>query len=487
LTLWGLIALVTIASAGPLLSRMLNDDVQLATNLVTIDESSRNLKDPAVGRSVGSPGDSTFGEVPESLAFATSDNPPNEGSTTTLPGPDWTISNTATSSAPNTTLATTTTAPTSVVASDAAAPATTQASSPSSTAAPSSTSPPATAAPKTTVTTAATTNPPTSANVVLVSTNGRATGSGFSNTPIAEALGAAQPGTTFAFAPGQHQPLKVTVDGASGNSITLTAADRNNRPVFTDGSYTNRAAIEVSGSSHVTLSFLNVRKALWGVRVEGSSGILVDSIRVSDIGQEGIRVTKRSSWVTIRNSVISGTGNRTGTASDGQSYSTFGEGIYIGTGKDPTDAVHHVVVSGNDISNTGTEAIDVKAPVHDVEITNNVIHDIRTGTSGAVVVHVDKYWASAPNIRIASNRITNITTSTPYRDGVAIVVGSSVDVIGNTIHNMAHHGVRIEDKGSGNGKITVNIRDNSFSSIGHDAIYQAGDEATVNTSGNSGA
>ena len=147
-----------------------------------------------------------------------------------------------------------------------------------------------------------------------------------------------------------------------------------------------------------------------------------------------------------------------------------------------------MVISGNNISQTGTEAIDVKQPVHDVEITGNVIHDIRTGTSGAVVVHANEgYSASSPNIRIRNNRISNITTSSGHRDGVAIVVGSSVDIVGNTISNTAHYGVRIEDAGAKGSSITVNIRDNSFSSVGMDAIWQAGGKATVNSSNNAGA
>lgn len=402
-----------------------------------------------------------------------------------------TIPNTSSTAAPTTAAPTTavpTTAAPTTAAPTTAVPKTAVPTTAAPTTAVPATAAPTTAAPKTTRP-PATTAAPASAKTVRVSTNGSASGAGFNNTPVEDALKQASGGMIFEFAPGEHKALHLSgVNGASGNPVVLTAADRNNRPTFTDNSYTNRAAIEVSGSSNVSMSYLNARRSMWGVRIEGSSGIVVEAFRVTDIGQEGIRVTQRSSWVTIRNSVISSTGRRSGTASDGQSYSLFGEGIYLGSGQDSSDEVHHVVISGNDISQTGTEAIDVKRPVHDVEITNNVIHDIRTGTSGAVVIHATKdYSASSPNIRITNNRISNITTSSGHRDGVAILVGSSVDIVGNTISNTAHYGVRIEDAGSKGSSITVNIRDNSFSSVGMDAIWQSGGKAKVNSSNNAGA
>lgn len=388
------------------------------------------------------------GVLGATLNAPAANEPDSESKTTTTQAPAETTSTTTTTAAPTSTKAT---------------PASTKAAPTTTTAAPID-------------------------NTVTVSNNGRANGGGFSNTPIEDALARANPGTVFAFEPGQHKALKVSsVRGAQGNPIVLTAADKNNRPVFTDGSYTERAGIEVSGSSNVSLVFLDVRKSMWGIRVEGSSGIVVDAARVADIGQEGIRITQRSSWVTIRSSVIAGTGRRSGTAGDGQSYSLFGEGIYIGSGQDSSDSVSNIVISGNDISQTGTEAIDVKIPARDIQISNNVIHDIKTGTSGAIVVHLpDSYVDSNPNIKITNNTISNISTSSGHRDGVGIVVGSSVDIVGNTIRNTAHYGIRIEDSGSQGGKITANIRDNAFASTGQGAIFQSGNKATVNASGNSG-
>ncbi len=451
-------------------------EASAASELVDPNDATNTARPSSTSRGIdGSAFGSILPDAPQAEVATPSDGDFDDIESTSLASADEAASTTTTSAVPAPTTTTTTTA----------APATTSSAAPQSSAPPKTTIAPrtTTTAPVTTTTAA-----PVS-NVVRVNNGGQANGSGFSNTPIKDALARAKPGMIFEFEPGQHQPLHISsINGAQGNHIVLTAADTRNRPVFSDNSYTERAGIEVSGSSNVTLSYLDVRKSMWGVRVEASSGVVVEAVRVTDIGQEGIRVAQRSSYVTIRNSVVSGTGRRTGTASDGQSYSLFGEGIYVGTGKDASDEVHHIVIAGNDISQTGTEAIDIKAPVNNVEITQNVIHDIQTGTSGAIVIHVsDGYSAASPNIKITNNTISNISTDSQYRDGVGIVLGSSADVIGNTIRNTAHYGIRIEDSGSQGNRITANIRDNSFSSTGQDAIWQSGNSATVNSSGNSGA
>ena len=343
--------------------------------------------------------------------------------------------------------------------------------------------------PRATTTTAPpTTAAPATPGVVQVS-GGVANGGGFSNTPINDAIASAKAGPRFEFSGGNHPPIKVFgAQGSQGNPIVITAADPGNRPTFIDNSYSGRAGIQFSDSSNVTISNVNVRKSMWGVRLEASSAILVDSVSVDDIGQEGIRVVNRSSYVTIQNSTVKNTGRRTGTAPDGQSYSLFGEGIYLGTGRgDSGDEVHHVTIRNNEISHTNTEAIDIKDPVRDVEISNNHIHDIRTGTSGAVVVHITTdYSAANPNIRITNNTISNITTDSGHRDGVAIAVGSSVDIIGNTISNTQHYSIRVEDGGPDGGRIKVNIRDNQFSNVGNASLWQSDAKATVNASNNSG-
>jgi len=322
--------------------------------------------------------------------------------------------------------------------------------------------------------------------VVNVSTSGRASGGGFSNTPIDTALRQADPGTIFAFASGQHDTVELdNVNGTSSRPIVLAAADPSNPPVFSSGRYDQGAGVLVENSSHVVLRDLATRKTLWGIRVAGSDNVDIEGANINDVGQEGIRVTQRSSHVSITGSTIQNTGQRPGTHSSGDPYSLFGEGIYLGTGNDTSDEVHHIEVRNNRISQTTSEAIDVKQPVHNVTVANNTISNIRTATSGAIAVHVQKNWsASNPNIVISGNNISNVTTTSPYRDGNAILVGSSATITGNTISNAQHYGIRIDDAGSQGGNIRAEIRNNSIRSSGVDGIWTSGSKATLIESGN---
>lgn len=356
------------------------------------------------------------------------------------------------------------------------------ASRPSRTA--STTTPPTTVKPATPTASVVASQPDSSASVAAVATSGAVNGAGFSDTPIETALSTAQPGTVFEFAPGSHDLLMVK--NASG--VVITAANPNDPPRFTSNDYTRGAGIEISASNDISISHIMVRRALWGVRVEGSHGIELDGLDISDIGQEGIRVTEQSSDVTIKNSRIFDTGNRPGTHESGDPYSLFGEGIYLGTGRGDHDAVSDVRIINNHISGTSTEAIDVKVPVVDVVIRDNIITDIRTDTSGAIVVHVENDFSAADaGIVIRNNSISNISTSSPYRDGVAIVLGSSAEVTGNSISSTEHHGIRVEDSGPQGGQIVVEVENNHFSSIGLDPVWQAADKATVRMAGNSGS
>lgn len=290
----------------------------------------------------------------------------------------------------------------------------------------------------------------------------------------------------FAFAPGTHDPIALrNVNGSSALPVVIQAADPANPPVFSSGSYSSRAAILIEESSHVELKNLVTRVSLWGIRVESSNNVAITGASVENAGQEGIRITERSSYVSISHSSIRNTGQRPGNQPNGEPYSHFGEGIYLGSGNNSSDEVHHIEIRNNRISRTTSEAIDIKRPVHNVTIANNTISDIRTANSGAVVLHVEKNWsAQNPAITIANNTISNITTSSPYRDGVGILLGSSATVTGNTISDSQHYAIRIEDGGAQGGNIRAVIQNNTLSKSGHDAIWRAGNNAQVVESGN---
>ena len=283
---------------------------------------------------------------------------------------------------------------------------------------------------------------PDPVGVMTVVAPGRVTSGPLSGSTLASAMVQASPGSTFQLAPGNYTPIRVdNVNGTAANPIVLTASDASRPPVFRDNRYDNRAGILLRFSNHVQIRNISVRQSLWGIFVERSFDVVIDSVDVADIGQEAIHIRDRSERVTISNSRIGDTGNRPG-------HDQFGEGIYLGTGSTIDDPVRNVVITGNEIYDTSAEGVDVKWPVRDVLIEDNLIRNIRTGTSGAVVIHVAPMSFADSGIRIIGNTIRDITDRTPYNDGVAIVAGSSVDIIGNTIANIQDFGIRVEDNHS---------------------------------------
>jgi parallel beta-helix repeat protein len=415
---------------------MLDDDVQLAGNLVTTDETGRDLRGPAVGRSVGSPGDTTFGEAPESLAFATSDNPSLESSTTTQSVPDTTIANLTASSAPNTAPATTTAA-TSAVASGGAAPATTPSAAPRPTAAPSSTSPPATSPPKTTITT--TTNPPptTSAPAGSPGCNSNCRSVGFQNLDgkngvVLENLIISNPNGrcislvgasdvtirnvtirecgTQAAVESHYDAGLIQIENAANITITNSLIENMSNRGF--GSKRNNA-VQIESSTGITIRSNTIRKVnsdisnkqndygSRSIKVEGSSSnIRIESNRFYDAGRNAVQFSRvrDAGGISITSNVIEGRGrwdsdyedminlySSSGTSQSpirvaGNRFknggpSSTGTGMILGDGNTGSGPSRHIVVENNVFINPGHVGINLAGGDH-ITIRNNTI----TGT-----------------------------------------------------------------------------------------------------------
>ena len=231
------------------------------------------------------------------------------------------------------------------------------------------------------------------------------------------------------FESGTYEPIRLV--GLDGVSL---AGEGN--VTFRDGDYFGGAGIHVENSSNISISGVTVNQALWGIYVSDSHGVVLQNNTVSDIGQEAIRIKGGSSNVTIDSNLISHTGRR--------SSHSNGEGIYIGTGSPGgVDHVSNVLITGNQISDTTDEAIDIKTPSTNVTVRENTISDIVTRTSGAVVVHVNSTSFSDPNIVIDGNTIRNVSQHSGFRDGNCIVTHATIRIVNNNISNCEHRGIHI--------------------------------------------
>ena len=277
------------------------------------------------------------------------------------------------------------------------------------------------------------------------------------NDPLATPSFAASislPGDTIVIAAGNYGPL--TIDTKSDLTVIATT----DGPVsFTSGEYERGAGVLIENSENIVIEGINVTRSLWGIRVLSSTGITLRNNIVTDIGQEAIHILSRSSDVTIEGNRIDTTGQRPGNNGEFE-YADLGEGVYLGTGgvlaDGSVDDVSNVRIIGNDIGNTTGEAIDIKASVFDVIVRDNTIHDIDVHSGGALTIGrgVRTYDA---NVIVENNAIWNVSTRSPWNDGVGIRISSSATVRANVIWNVEHYGIQIEGdlRNADGGEVTV--------------------------------
>lgn len=258
------------------------------------------------------------------------------------------------------------------------------------------------------------------------------------------ALELARSGDTIYFAAGSYAPLNVI----DASDLTITGLD-GARPVFSADGYDGFAGVLVQSSNRIVFEGLQIENSLWGIKAEDTFDLTLHDLVIEDIGQEGILISHNSSRIEISDSRISDTGRRPGNNGN-TDFANFGEGIYIGTGgvlaDGSYDQTSHVWIHDNQISFTTAEAIDIKPSVSNVEIHDNVIHDIATANSGAIVVGIGGRVSPDPQVVIERNVIFRISRTSPWRDGNAIVVSAPATVRHNVIWDTAHYGILVDSK-----------------------------------------
>ncbi len=284
-----------------------------------------------------------------------------------------------------------------------------------------------------------------------VSTSGNNSNTGASSSPlksIQEAVDRANAGDTILVKAGTYKQVKIDYkNGTQSKPITLAAAPGDEGEVTIKGDgYNSAAGLRIKESSNIIVQGLNFTKTFEGILVTSSKNITLQDNKIYDLGQNALKVTNNSSYVDILNNTISDTGNRIG---------KYGEGIYLGTGSKPGDRTNHVLIKGNDISKTVSEGIDVKPYISDVIVEDNLIHDIETGVSGALVIGISSgemggNFTNADNIIVRNNKLWNISTNSKYSDGNAISASSSATIYNNVIWNYEHRGIFIHRAPSNN-------------------------------------
>jgi hypothetical protein len=140
---------------------------------------------------------------------------------------------------------------------------------------------------------------------------------------LKDALLNAKPGDDIILADGIYSGKFViapATNGVAANLITL----RGSRNAILDGGSTATGYVLYVQSSYWKLKGFTVRNGLKGIMNDGGNYNIIDSLFVTNIGEEGIHLRKFSSHNVIQNCEVTYTGVKT---------PDYGEGIYIGTAK----------------------------------------------------------------------------------------------------------------------------------------------------------
>ena len=187
---------------------------------------------------------------------------------------------------------------------------------------------------------------------------------------LQQALALAGPGDSIQLADGRYEGNFVAAGvGTEAEPIFMCGSPA---AILDGGDPSDGYVLHLDGAQYWRVMGFTVRNGQKGVMLDGSSNSILQQLTVEDIGDEGIHLRAGSS----DNQVLDNTVRRTGLRKQ-----QYGEGIYVGTTKSnwgdysagQPDQSDRNVISGNTISETGAESVDVKEGTTGGKLIGNVM------------------------------------------------------------------------------------------------------------------
>lgn len=174
---------------------------------------------------------------------------------------------------------------------------------------------------------------------------------------LEQALSDAEPGTSILLEAGEYVgEFVAATPGTESDPISLCGT----REAVLDGDGIDGGyVLHLDGASHWLVAGFTVRNGQKGVMADGVTGVRIEGLEVTRIGDEAIHLRQHSTDNAVVGNTISDTGNR---------REKFGEGVYIGTAESnwcditecEPDRSDRNLVEGNTIFATSSESIDIK-------------------------------------------------------------------------------------------------------------------------------
>ncbi|MGY1762687.1 right-handed parallel beta-helix repeat-containing protein [Geodermatophilus sp. SYSU D00779] len=195
------------------------------------------------------------------------------------------------------------------------------------------------------------------------------------------ALDAARPGEVIRLADGRYEGNFVASAQAGAEAPIRLCGGRG--AVLDGGDVDGDYTLHLSGATHWQVSGLTVTGGQKGVMVDAGSGIRLEGLLVTSMGDEAIHLRTNSSDNAVVRNTIRDTGLR---------KPKFGEGVYVGSAEGnwcqltdcAPDRSDRNLIEGNDIAGTTAEAVDIKEGTSDGVLRGNTF-------DGAAMVEADSW------------------------------------------------------------------------------------------------
>jgi hypothetical protein len=293
---------------------------------------------------------------------------------------------------------------------------------------------------------------------------------------------------TIAVGPGDD--LQAKIDGAAGGDVLLLAtgtyrgvrlAHRHftvDRPLIIKAAPGARPLIlgtnyggylgHLSDCSYIVFDGLTLENSNQPFYCTSIDHCLFLNLDIHNTGQEAIHLRGASHDIDIRNCRIYDTGHY---------RDQWCEGIYIGMGQPPFEAVENVWIEGNDIHHTGhAEGINLKSRSYHITIRGNKVHDIAPGTATQFNEAAISCEAADltfrpgidPDIWIERNEVYDVTFGR-WANGIqASTMGAKI--VHNHIHDCQQYGIEFNDYLNGPGVCLNWIYGNTFTNCAAGAV-----------------
>ncbi|OJV74951.1 MAG: hypothetical protein BGO45_03645 [Microbacterium sp. 71-36] len=169
--------------------------------------------------------------------------------------------------------------------------------------------------------------------------------------------------------------------------------------VIDGGGTSDGRGLRIDGASYVNVVGFTMRNAAKGLQVRSSSYIVASNLLIEQIGDEAIHLLSNTTDSMVVGNTVDGTGL-------GPDRAFYGEGVYIGTAREnrcqysncQPDRSDRNVIAFNQIMNTTSEAIEIKAGASSGWVYGNSVDGTKMGSDHpAPIIVFGNQWVIEKN------------------------------------------------------------------------------------------